>query len=188
MQCFLPPLNSNLIKCLLLLLWSQFSARQLVFPLFFYCFSRIINNARTHKQTHSKQIPLPLLSQLKIPLENQGMANAKLISTLLLCMVVTAPMMNIEASIQCHTVTVALATCLGYFTKGGRVPSSCCKGAQNVKNAARTTKDRRETCACLKRAAGQYRVNFKFAAALPAVCKVHIPYRISPSINCNSIQ
>ncbi|KAJ6403417.1 hypothetical protein OIU84_015342 [Salix udensis] len=92
------------------------------------------------------------------------MANAKLISTLLLCMVVTAPMMNIEASIQCHTVTVALATCLG------------------------TTKDRRVTCACLKKAAGQYRVNFKFAAALPAVCKVHIPYRISPSINCNSIQ
>ncbi|KAG5248338.1 hypothetical protein OIU77_020479 [Salix suchowensis] len=117
------------------------------------------------------------------------MANAKLISTLLLCMVVTAPVLHIEASIQCHTVTVALATCLGYLTRGGRsVPSSCCKGVINVKNAARTTKDRRETCGCLKRAARQYRVNFKFAAALPAVCKVHIPYRISRSINCNSIQ
>ncbi|KAJ6765411.1 NON-SPECIFIC LIPID-TRANSFER PROTEIN 1-RELATED [Salix purpurea] len=118
------------------------------------------------------------------------MANAKLISTLLLCMVVKAPMLNnIEASVQCHTVTVALATCLGYLTRGGRsVPSSCCKGVINVKNAARTTKDRRETCVCLKRAAGQYRVNYKFAAALPAVCKVHIPYRISRSINCYSIK
>ncbi|KAB5561800.1 hypothetical protein DKX38_006757 [Salix brachista] len=114
------------------------------------------------------------------------MANAKLISTLLLCMVVTAPMLNIEASIQCHTVTVALATCLGYLKSGGRsVPPSCCKGVHNVKNAARTTKDRRDTCVCLKRAAGQYKVNFNFAAALPAVCKVQIPYRISRSINCS---
>ncbi|KAJ6369274.1 hypothetical protein OIU78_001604 [Salix suchowensis] len=67
--------------------------------LLFFKDKKIINNARTQKQAHSKQIPLPLLSQLKIPLENQGMANAKLISTLLLCMVVTAPVLHIEASI-----------------------------------------------------------------------------------------
>ncbi|KAF9684852.1 hypothetical protein SADUNF_Sadunf04G0161600 [Salix dunnii] len=118
------------------------------------------------------------------------MSSAKLISTLLLCMVVTAPMLNIEASIPCHTVTVDLASCLGYLRNGVRVPSrnsSCCKGVQNVKNAARTSKDRRETCVCLKRAAGQYGiVDYKFAAALPRHCGVKIPYHISPSINCKS--
>jgi hypothetical protein len=114
------------------------------------------------------------------------MANAKLICALLLCILVTAPMLNIEASIPCHTVKVDLATCLGYFRKGGSVPNSCCKGVQNVNNAARTTKDRRDTCNCLKTTAKQYHiVNFRFAADLPRICRVKIPYRISASIDCS---
>ncbi|KAG6744371.1 hypothetical protein POTOM_053091 [Populus tomentosa] len=114
------------------------------------------------------------------------MANAKLICALLLCMVVTAPMLNTEASIPCHTVKVDLNPCLSYFTKGGKAPPACCRGVQNVYNAARTTKDRRDTCSCLKTAAKQYRiVNFKFAANLPRICKVKIPYPINASIDCS---
>jgi hypothetical protein len=114
------------------------------------------------------------------------MANAKLICALSLCMVVTAPMLNIEASIPCHTVKVDLAACLGYFLNGGKAPPSCCKGVQNVNNAARTTKDRRDTCNCLKTTAKQYHiVNFRFAADLPRICRVKIPYRISASTDCS---
>ncbi|KAJ6871590.1 non-specific lipid-transfer protein 1-like [Populus alba x Populus x berolinensis] len=117
------------------------------------------------------------------------MANARLICALLLCMVVTAPMLNIEASIPCHTVKVDLATCLGYFKNGGSVPPSCCRGVRNVNNAARTTKDRRDTCSCLKTTAKQYGiVNFRFAADLPRICNVNIHYRISASIDCSRIK
>ncbi|KAJ6865545.1 non-specific lipid-transfer protein 1-like [Populus alba x Populus x berolinensis] len=118
------------------------------------------------------------------------MANAKLICALLLCMVVTAPMFNIVASIPCHTVKADLANCLPYFKNGGRVPpAGCCRGVQNVNNAARTTKDRRDTCSCLKTTAKEYRIsNFKFAAALPRICKVKIPYHISASIDCSRIK
>ncbi|KAL9374518.1 hypothetical protein Peur_034138 [Populus x canadensis] len=117
------------------------------------------------------------------------MANAKLICALLLCILVTAPMLNIEASIPCHTVKVDLAACLSYFLKGGIPPPSCCKGVQNVNNAARTTKDRRDTCNCLKTTAKQYHiVNFRFAAALPRICKVNIRSPISASIDCSRIK
>jgi hypothetical protein len=114
------------------------------------------------------------------------MANAKLICALLLCILVTAPMLNIEASIRCHTVKGNLETCLGYFTKVETVPPpGCCRGVQNVNNAARTTKERRDTCSCLKTVAKQYHVNLTFAADLARICKVKIPYPISASIDCS---
>ncbi|CAK7343582.1 unnamed protein product [Dovyalis caffra] len=120
------------------------------------------------------------------------MANAKLICALLLCMVLSAPMLNVEASVPCHTVARNVQNCFPYLRKGGRVSRDCCNAVRFVNNSARTTKDRRDTCKCLKslfnQVGGLRVVNARFAAALPGICKVKVPYRISNSINCSRIK
>ncbi|CAK7343584.1 unnamed protein product [Dovyalis caffra] len=93
-------------------------------------------------------------------------------------------MLNIEA-LSCDVVAGDLAQCIGYLKKGGPVPPACCKGVAALKNAAKTTQDRRDACNCLKKTAAQVGgVNPGFAASLPGICKVNIPYKISTSTNC----
>uniref|UniRef100_A0A6N2K7N1 Non-specific lipid-transfer protein n=1 Tax=Salix viminalis TaxID=40686 RepID=A0A6N2K7N1_SALVM len=112
------------------------------------------------------------------------MAGAKSVCVLLLCMVLSAAMFNVEA-LTCGTVATDLSQCLGYLKNGGSVSAACCKGVEALNNAAKTTQDRRDACTCLKTTAAQLGgVNANYAAALPGLCRVNIPYKISTSTNC----
>lgn len=115
------------------------------------------------------------------------MASAKLVCALLLCIVLSAPMLNVDA-LSCGVVAGDLAQCLTYLKKGGRVPPACCKGVVALKNAAKTTQDLQDACNCMKQTASKVGgVNAGFAAALPRLCKVSIAYKISTSTNCTRL-
>ncbi|KAL9362029.1 hypothetical protein Peur_044814 [Populus x canadensis] len=116
------------------------------------------------------------------------MASAKLVCALLLCIVLSAPMLNVDA-LSCGVVAVDLEPCLTYLKMGGRVPPACCKGVVALKSAAETTQDRQDACNCMKQTASKVGgVNAVFAAALPRLCRVNISYNISTSTNCTSIK
>ncbi|CAN6337296.1 unnamed protein product [Urochloa humidicola] len=94
-----------------------------------------------------------------------------------------------EAALSCSTVYNTLMPCLGYVQSGGTVPRACCSGIQSLVSGARTTPDRRAICTCLKdvaagAAGGPY---ISRAAGLPGRCGVPLPYKLSPNMNCDSI-
>jgi len=103
-----------------------------------------------------------------------------------MCMVlVTAPLAH---AITCRQVVSTLSPCITYVQNSpARVPpAQCCRGVSTLNRAARTTADRRITCNCLKSfVASLSRFNLNSAASLPRRCGVRIPYRISPSTDCN---
>ncbi|XP_068667623.1 non-specific lipid-transfer protein-like [Aristolochia californica] len=91
-----------------------------------------------------------------------------------------------EAAITCGQVVNALTPCLGYLRSGRPISRGCCTGVQKIKAAASTPADRKTACSCLKSAAaGSSGINFGLAAGLPSVCKVRIPFKISPSTDCS---
>nr|AZZ09239.1 lipid transfer protein 4 [Tanacetum parthenium] len=94
---------------------------------------------------------------------------------------------EVEA-ITCGQVVSAVAPCLGYLRNGGAPSPSCCNGVKGLRNNARTTGDRKTVCNCLKSASSSYRgVSGSYAASLPGKCGVNLPYKISPSTDCNRI-
>ncbi|PQP98493.1 non-specific lipid-transfer protein [Prunus yedoensis var. nudiflora] len=72
----------------------------------------------------------------------------------------------------------------------GRCPAGgCCPGIKRLVGSATTTADRQNACKCLKTVAGAVKgINPGYAAALPSLCGVKIPYKISTSTNCNSVK
>ncbi|XP_010553199.1 PREDICTED: non-specific lipid-transfer protein 4-like [Tarenaya hassleriana] len=94
-----------------------------------------------------------------------------------------------DAAITCGTVQSKLAPCIMYVTGGGgTVPPPCCAGIKDLYGMAGTTPDRRQACLCLQSAAkGITGIKPDLAASLPRACGVSLPYPISGSINCNSI-
>ena len=111
-----------------------------------------------------------------------------MLATVLLAAAV-APPATVRAAISCSTVYSTLMPCLSYVQSGGVVSRGCCSGIQNLLAEANNTPDRRTICGCLKNVAngasgGPY---IGRAAALPSKCNVALPYKISPSVNCNSI-
>ncbi|KAH1089447.1 hypothetical protein J1N35_016704 [Gossypium stocksii] len=115
------------------------------------------------------------------------MAGLKLICGLvLLCMLVVEPMAT--TALTCGQVASQTAGCIRYLQRGGNPPAACCNGVRNLNRQARTTRDRRTACRCLQTAARTISgINAKLAAGLPAKCGVKIPYKISPSTNCNRV-
>ncbi|RDX62174.1 hypothetical protein CR513_59511, partial [Mucuna pruriens] len=112
------------------------------------------------------------------------MASLKVVCVVaVLCMVVlSAPTAQ---AITCGQVTGSLAPCIGYLQKGGKPLTGCCDGVRSLAAAAKTTADRQTACNCLKQAAGVISgFNANNAAALPGICGVNIPYKISTSTNC----
>ncbi|WP_431194237.1 non-specific lipid-transfer protein [Listeria monocytogenes] len=91
-------------------------------------------------------------------------------------------------AITCGQVASGVSPCIGYLRRGGPVPPACCSGIRGLSNAARTKPDRQTACRCLKSAAGSISgINFALAAGLPGKCGVSIPYKISPSTDCNRV-
>lgn len=92
-----------------------------------------------------------------------------------------------EAAVTCSTVATSMNPCIAYLKgKGGPVPAPCCSGIKSLNSAASTTPDRQTACKCLKSAATSIKgINYGLAAGLPSSCGVSIPYKISPSTDCN---
>ncbi|KAM3308642.1 hypothetical protein P3S67_010386 [Capsicum chacoense] len=109
----------------------------------------------------------------------------KIACVVLLCMAVVAP--HAEA-LNCGQVQSSMAPCVPYLT--GRGPlGSCCGGVKGLLDAAKTPADRKTVCACLKSAAASISgINVGKAAGLPNMCRVNIPYQISPSTDCAKVQ
>ncbi|KAL6610381.1 hypothetical protein ACP70R_040350 [Stipagrostis hirtigluma subsp. patula] len=99
------------------------------------------------------------------------------------------PAPRAEAALSCSTVYNTLMPCLAYVQSGGAVPRACCAGIRIIVSRAHATADRRAVCTCLKdvaagAAGGPY---ISRAAGLPGRCGVPVPFKISPNVNCNSI-
>ncbi|KAK9734251.1 hypothetical protein RND81_04G126200 [Saponaria officinalis] len=111
----------------------------------------------------------------------------KLVSAILVCIVMTAS--HTEAAMTCGTVVSTLVPCLSYLRGMGSLTTMCCNGVRSLNNMASTTPDRRITCSCLKSTASQINnINFDNAAALPSECGVNIPYEISLSTDCSTVE
>ncbi|QCE03158.1 non-specific lipid-transfer protein 1 [Vigna unguiculata] len=114
------------------------------------------------------------------------MASVKFACVVVMLMVVVGA--HSAEGMTCGQVQGNLAQCIGFLQNGGIVPPACCNGVKNILNSARTTADRRGICSCLKSAAGAVRgLNPSNAQALPGKCGVNIPWKISSSTNCNTI-
>ncbi|CAN4106178.1 unnamed protein product [Withania somnifera] len=119
---------------------------------------------------------------------------AKFVISLAVMMCITSIVMAMfaaraDAYVTCQMVATDLYPCLGYVRAGGVIPATCCNGIRSLFGAASSTQDRQTVCNCLKAAAGAIGgVNLKLAASLPGKCGVNIPYKISPSINCSTVQ
>ncbi|KVI03245.1 non-specific lipid-transfer protein-like [Cynara cardunculus var. scolymus] len=101
------------------------------------------------------------------------------------CIVVVA---SYAEAITCGQVTSSLLPCIGYLTKGGRVPPACCNGVVGLNKAAKTTADRKTTCGCIKGIfAANSGISPSNSASLPAKCGVNIPYKITPAIDCSKV-
>ncbi|KAI3511558.1 hypothetical protein L1887_18713 [Cichorium endivia] len=110
---------------------------------------------------------------------------------MVLCVVVTYMVVAepFAQAITCDQVSSDLAQCLGYLKSGGSVPSGCCSGVTALNNAATSATDRQTACNCLKSAYTSIPgINPTYAASLPGKCGVNLPYQISASTDCSSVQ
>ncbi|KAI9091058.1 hypothetical protein K1719_028328 [Acacia pycnantha] len=110
----------------------------------------------------------------------------KVVCVVVVCVaLVGAPLAE---AITCDQVISNLAPCFGYLEKGGAPSAGCCNSIGSLIEAASTTADKQTVCNCLKSTAGQIPgYNDRNAQALPGVCGVNIPYKLSTSTNCASI-
>ena len=100
------------------------------------------------------------------------------------CILIAAP--RAESAVSCNSVASSLSPCINYIRGMGPLTAGCCGGVRNLNSAAKTTPDRQTTCNCLKSFAGRIPgVRFNLAAGVPGMCKVNVPYAISPSTDCS---
>uniref|UniRef100_A0A151UIE2 Non-specific lipid-transfer protein n=2 Tax=Cajanus cajan TaxID=3821 RepID=A0A151UIE2_CAJCA len=103
-----------------------------------------------------------------------------------MCSVLSIPLG--DAALSCPQLQFTVAPCLGYLRgPGAAVPAApCCNAVRTINNQARTTPDRQGACRCLKSVAQNLPgLNLATLAALPAKCGVNLPFRVTPSIDCN---
>ncbi|KAF3447961.1 hypothetical protein FNV43_RR08668 [Rhamnella rubrinervis] len=103
-------------------------------------------------------------------------------------MVVCAPS-KARALVTCNQVVGYLTPCIPYVQNGGAVPVNCCNGIKTLYGLAQTTQDRQGVCNCLKQVVKNVPYtgpNVGLAAGLPSKCGLNIPYKISPSTDCQN--
>ncbi|GKV03042.1 hypothetical protein SLEP1_g15408 [Rubroshorea leprosula] len=108
----------------------------------------------------------------------------------LMCMVLCG--LQAQAAVTCGDVVRNLTPCISYVSNGGSIPQTCCNGIKTLYSAAQTTTDRQTVCKCIKSAVNAYgnqysNYNLDLAAGLPGKCGVNIPYKISPSTDCDKV-
>ncbi|XVF84172.1 hypothetical protein PTKIN_Ptkin17bG0004200 [Pterospermum kingtungense] len=110
---------------------------------------------------------------------------------LIVYMVVMSAPKVADAAVTCGDVVNRLLPCVSYISNGGAVPAACCNGVQGLYGEARTPGDRQDICKCIKSAVNGVPYsgfNLGLAQGLPDKCGLHIPYKISPSTDCNKVQ
>ncbi|GAU30825.1 hypothetical protein TSUD_267450 [Trifolium subterraneum] len=107
---------------------------------------------------------------------------------MMICMVLGLPQTLV--ALTCGQVNTKLAPCIAYVTgSGSDVPRSCCNGIKVINNEAKTKSDRQAACRCIKTTVSELRdLNVEKLAGLPSKCGVHLPYKPSPSTDCNKIE
>ncbi|XP_004492553.1 non-specific lipid-transfer protein 1 [Cicer arietinum] len=115
---------------------------------------------------------------------------AKVTCMAMICFVMGSSIMKANGEIPCGQVQLYVASCVGYLrSPGPSVPEPCCNGIRTVNSQSKTTADRQSVCNCLKSTALSFPgLNPQALAALPANCGVNLPYKISTSIDCNTIK
>ncbi|KAK1428066.1 hypothetical protein QVD17_16893 [Tagetes erecta] len=114
----------------------------------------------------------------------------KKVSCMLVLLVLLVAMTTPEVeAVTCGQVTGAIAPCLGYLRNGGNPPKICCDGLKSGLKSYGSPADLKAICICLKSSSSSYRgVSGIYAAMLPGKCDINVPYKISPSTDCNRIQ
>ncbi|XP_039050593.1 non-specific lipid-transfer protein 1-like [Hibiscus syriacus] len=95
-----------------------------------------------------------------------------------------------EAAVTCSNVVRHLLPCVSYVQNGGQPAAQCCNGVKTLLAQAQTKTDRQNVCRCTKSAIKGIpttRFNLANAASLPDKCNLHVPYKISPSTDCNKV-
>ncbi|WJX82314.1 hypothetical protein P8452_65092 [Trifolium repens] len=105
----------------------------------------------------------------------------------MICLVLCIPMAN--GALSCGQIQLTIAPCLGYIRSGGpSVPAPCCNGVRSVLNQSKSTLDRQGVCSCLKSTVWSIPgINLPALASIPPKCGVNLPYKIGPSLNCNTV-
>ncbi|KAJ4704246.1 Non-specific lipid-transfer protein [Melia azedarach] len=119
------------------------------------------------------------------------MASSAVILKLACFLLAASALIMAKADITCQQVVSDLTPCISYVSNGGAVPVNCCNGVRTLYGAAQTTVDRQNVCKCLKSAVSGISYtgfNLGLAAGLPSKCGLNIPYKISPSTDCNRVQ
>ncbi|PON92751.1 Lipid transfer protein/Par allergen [Trema orientale] len=86
-----------------------------------------------------------------------------------------------------------LTPCISYVANGGTVPAACCNGIRTLYGRAQTIADRQGVgvCKCVKDDISSFSYNgydVDLDAGLPSKCGVNLPYKISPSTDCQSVK
>ncbi|WJX76850.1 hypothetical protein P8452_60225 [Trifolium repens] len=105
----------------------------------------------------------------------------------MICLVLCIPLAN--SALTCGQIQLTIAPCLGYIRSGGpSVPAPCCNGVRSVLNQSKSTLDRQGVCSCLKSTVWSVPgINLPALAGVPPKCGVNLPYKIGPSLNCNTV-
>ncbi|KAI9104249.1 hypothetical protein K1719_023085 [Acacia pycnantha] len=92
-----------------------------------------------------------------------------------------------EAVITCDQAIGYLNPCEGYLIgpTGAKPPPECCDGAKAPVAATPTPEDRKAACVCLKAVAQTIPINPQNAHDLPHDCNIHLPFEITPDLNCD---
>ncbi|KAK8709575.1 hypothetical protein V6N13_060590 [Hibiscus sabdariffa] len=106
----------------------------------------------------------------------------------IVCMAATSAPEVAEAAVVCRDVVNHLLPCVSYVQNGGLPAAQCCNGVRTLYGEAQTSADRQNVCKCIKSAINGIPYsgfNLGNAASLPDKCNLHLPYKISPSTDCN---
>ncbi|XP_057435392.1 non-specific lipid-transfer protein 1-like [Lotus japonicus] len=94
-----------------------------------------------------------------------------------------------DAALPCGQLTFTVAPCIGYLRNPTpTVPAACCNGIRDILRQAKTVPDRQGVCRCLKSTVYNLPgINLPALASVPGKCGAKLSYKISPSIDCNTV-
>ncbi|KAJ1392099.1 Plant lipid transfer protein/Par allergen [Sesbania bispinosa] len=110
------------------------------------------------------------------------------LAVVMMCMVLGVPQSHGALTITCKNVQPRIRSCIEYLKGSGSVvPQPCCNGVRTLNSEANSTAERQALCVCIISAAKSLPagLNHDKIAALPAKCGVNLPFKLTPSMDCN---
>ncbi|MED6146972.1 hypothetical protein PIB30_039747 [Stylosanthes scabra] len=111
----------------------------------------------------------------------------KVACLVMMCMVLSTSMAN--GALTCGQIVTVASPCIGYLRNPRpQPPPQCCSGLNSLNNQAKATPERRAACQCLKSTVLSLPgVSLPTLADLPHKCGINLPYKVTPSIDCNTV-